>query len=296
LIGDKATGEVSIINGTSQTKSFPSGTVLSSPSGLKFLIQSEVNVASASGSADPNSYQPGKATVKVTADQIGTESNLSAGTQFKIGTFSSLDFIAKNESAFSGGSSRSVKAVSKSDVTQLKQSLSDSIKSRMLDSLSEKVTSDQLIIPESISTQVTTETFDHKQDETADNLSLKLELKATALTISKSDLVQAVSEQIKSQIPSGYTLSEDIDYKFQLKSKDSQSTQLTIQATASLLPSLDTEKIKTSLVGKYPQSAVEYIKTLPGVSRVDISFPIPLPKFLLTLPRVSSHITVSVSR
>jgi hypothetical protein len=119
LIGDRAAGEVTIINGTSTERSFPAGTTISSPSGLKFTLTSSVTIASASGTADPNSYQPGKATVKITAVDIGPDANLTAGTQFKIGSFSFLDYVAKNDSAFVGGSSRQVAAVSKDDLSAL---------------------------------------------------------------------------------------------------------------------------------------------------------------------------------
>ena len=100
-IGDKATGTVTIVNGTSTPRTFVAGTQIISPSGLKFALDAQTQVASASGAVDNRVL--GKATVKVTAVAIGPDSNLAAGTYLRIGTFAESDIVAKNDAAFSGG-------------------------------------------------------------------------------------------------------------------------------------------------------------------------------------------------
>lgn len=292
VIGDKATGTVTIYNATDSTRKFPAGTILSSPSGLRFTLDEEVSVASGSGSAvNP---LPGKTTAKTTASKIGSDYNLSAGTEFRVGTFAVLDVVAKNEAAFSGGTSHEVQAVSKTDISQLRSELSSSLKDQASQQLLQKVSPDQTIITESIDLQVISENFDHKMDDPADNLTLKTSVKATAIILSKIDLDSVVDNQIRPQIPAGFTPDSEISRTFTVKKTDKSSVTFTVQVTANLLPTLDRQQIIKDITGKYPLQAKDYLESLPAVAQIDILISPHLPERLTTLPRVSQNITLSV--
>ena len=125
-MGDKATGAVSVANNVKTARSLPAGTILTSPSGLKFVLDETITVAS--GSGDVFNLQPAKAVAKITAVQIGGDSNLSAGTVFKVGTYAENETAAKNEAAISGGTSRQAKVVAKDDVAKLRSDLTDTLK------------------------------------------------------------------------------------------------------------------------------------------------------------------------
>ena len=170
LVGDKATGAVSVANNVKTARSLPAGTILTSPSGLKFVLDETITVAS--GSGDVFNLQPAKAVAKITAVQIGGDSNLSAGTVFKVGTYAENETAAKNEAAISGGTSRQAKVVAKDDVAKLRSDLTDTLKNLGRDQLTQKVSADQQLITESISLQSTSENFSHKVEEEADNVSL----------------------------------------------------------------------------------------------------------------------------
>jgi hypothetical protein len=294
LTGDKATGEVTVINGTTSPRSFPAGTTITSPSGLKFSFDSGIEVASASGTADPNSYQPGKANVKITASAIGNEYNLTAGTQFKIGSFSTLDYVAKNDVAFTGGSSRQVAAVSKQDLTDLRSGLTSSLKDDAKNQLSAKVPSGHQIIPESITTTVISEKFNHALDEAADEINLDLSLKVTAFEFNSSDLDNLINQETATLVPTGYQSADGINHSFSIKGVLDKQIQLAVQITALLIPQLDQDQIIKNISGKYPQAAQSYISGLPGVSRIDFRFLPVLPSQILTLPHYSPNIELIV--
>ncbi len=296
LIGDKATGTVTLINGTSVSKKFASGTVLTGPNSLKFLTTSEVEVASASGSADPNSYQPGKADVSVSADAIGTDANLSAGTEFKVGTFSALDFTAKNSSAFSGGSSRTVKAISKDDYAALRSKVTTAAKDKAKEELMSKSTDTQLVVTESLTTSVVSEEFSHKVGDTADDVGLNLTVKATAITIDQADLSPIVNKLLTPKIPANYSLTGNPDYQFAIKSADKSTVNLNVTVKANLIPQLDNDQITQNVVGKSRDVARSYLESLPGISQIEIAYWPPLPSFLLGLPKQAKNITIDVTQ
>ena len=294
IIGDPATGTVSIINGTSLPKNFPAGTVLTSTSGLKFTLDSAVQVASASGTADPNLYQPGTATVKITGSQIGSDSNLTAGSQFRVGTFPTLDVVAKNESALSGGTSRQVKAVSAGDITGLRSQLTSRLKSQALDKLKENVQSDKFLLEDTLVTQTGPEEFSHKAGDQADEVTLKLSLKAEGLALSSSEFNQSVERQISSQIPQGYSLSSFSDKKLVPGKPQDGQTPIFASLTATLSPVLDPEVIIKDIAGRHISAAKSYLQNLVGVSQSQIDYSLPIPEGLIFLSRLESHIKVSI--
>jgi hypothetical protein len=294
LTGEKATGEVTVINGTSSPRTFPAGTSITSSSGLIFSFNSAVEVASASGTADPNSYQPGKATVKITANVIGSDSNLSAGTQFKIGTFSTMDYVAKNDVAFSGGSSRQVAAVSKSDISDLRSQLNTQLQEQAKADLITKKTSGFEIINESIKYTPAAEKFNQAVDEVASEVSLELSMRASAYEFAASDLEKLVTAEIESLIPDGYQLSGKPEYQFTIGSVKDKQTQLTVRVAALLLPRLNQDQIIQNISGKFPAAVKDYLTGLPGVSRVNFQFSLPLPRQILTLPHIASNIKIVI--
>lgn len=294
LVGEKATGSITIINGTSIPRTFAAGTTISSPSGLAFVTTAEVQVASASGTADPNSYQPGKGTVNVTASQIGSDSNISAGTQFRVGTFSSLDYVAKNDSAFVGGTSRQIKVVSKDDIGKLRTDLLATLKEAAKTQLISEISQETQLIAETITTQSVSEDLNHQVDEQADSVTLRLTVKAKGLTYQKSDLTSVIQNETRSQIPEGFVNIGELDPTFAVKKTDKESVTVAVNVSGSLLPRIAEKEVIAKIVGMSPASARNYLAGLSGVSHIEIKFNLPLPDFLLTLPHLPSHISLDV--
>lgn len=292
LIGDRATGTVVILNNTESPRKLAAGTTLTSPSGLKFVLDEEVDVASGSGSVfNP---QPGKANAKVTAAAIGTDYNLSAGTEFRVGNLAVTQIAAKNEQAVSGGSSQQVKAVTAADIAKLRRELSDELKNQARDQLMQQVSDGQTIIPESITLETEVEDFSSKLDEAADNLTLKSTVLARGLVINEADLDQLVTAQIEPQIPDGYNSISSQSHTFAVKDSTDEKVTFTVNVTAELLPELDMTSISHQIAGKYPSFARDYISSLPAVVHLDLAITPNLPGFLATLPRVSKNIEVKV--
>ncbi len=292
LIGDKATGEVQILNTTDTSRKLAAGTILNSPSGLKFVTDSEVTIASGSGSVfNP---QPGKATVKITASQIGGDYNLSAGTEFRVASFATTQIAAKNDAAISGGSSRQVKAVTKDDMAKLRAGLVNALKDRAKEELNKKSDDQQTLIPESVTVETISENFNHKLDEAADDLSLELKVRAKGLSVNKEDLDKIIADQIKPQIPAGFTEISSQEQTMAVKKADKDSVLFDVTVSARVLPEYKTAEIVDFIKGKYPVKAQDYLKGLPAVSEVEVAIRPKMPEFIATFPRISNHIEVSV--
>lgn len=170
LVGDKAKGNVTIFNATSSNKSFPEGTVLTYQN-KKFSLNESITIASSSGSA--SSPQPGKGTVAVTAEQIGADSNIPAKSELGVANFDKVTYVAVNDDAFSGGSSREVQVVSKEDQTSLRKALLATLRTEAAEALTQEQEPQTFIIPLD-SVEVTEEKYSSEIGKEAQTLELSM--------------------------------------------------------------------------------------------------------------------------
>lgn len=295
-VGQPAKGEVDIFNRTITPKTLSAGTVITGPDALEFTLDEEVFVASESAGPDYTKI-PGKGTVEVTAVEIGTEGNLAAGTEFTVGNYARTDMVAKNNSAFSGGTSREVQVVSESDREGLLEDIKGGLEDQAFQELSAKLSGGEKLIEDSLATAVVSQQFSDDIGEETTELGLNLELKFTALSYSEDELRGLVEEKIQDSIPAGYIYSaEESELDFSLKEgEEDEVTTFDVRLEAKLVPQLDLEQIKKNLAGKYPVVAKTYLGNLPNVDSFEIKLrPRWLPARLLTIPRLIKNIKIEV--
>jgi hypothetical protein len=297
LVGEPAKGEITIYNRTPQEKTFEVGTQIIGPNNLKFTLDEKVTVASESAGSDYTRI-PGKAKVKVTAVAIGSEGNLAAGTEFSIANFSKSDYVAKNEEAFSGGTSREIQVVAKEDQEKLLEELTEELKSKALEELQKKVSGEKKLIEESLAWKVEEKSFDKKIGEEGNELSLNLKISFTALTFSEKDFQQLAEEEIKKVIPTGFEYKpEEAETQFTFKNITKEGVAVfDAYFKALLFPGLDLEAIKKNLTGKYPEIGKAYLGSLPQVDSYEAKIYPPFPGKLATFPRIAKNIKIEIRK
>lgn len=290
-VGDPAKGEITIRNGTSNEKTFESGIVVTSGTGLEFTLDDDVTVASQS-----SDLEPGKAVVKVTAVKIGTEGNLAAGTEFMIANYAKDDYMAKNDSAFSGGISRQIQAVSEDDqgalLADLKASLEKDAKEKLMSQLSLEVK----LVEESITSKVVSSNYSHEVDEETDNLELSLRLQAKALVYTEQELQALIEDSVLESVAEGFEyLPEETEFSFDVGEVDEEGrATVKTHLKAKLIPQQDLEQIKKNLMGKYLVIGETYLGNLPRVAGFEAKTSPRLPGRLGTFPRRANRIEIKI--
>jgi hypothetical protein len=289
-VGERAKGEVTLYRvGSALTLS--SGTILYGPEDLKFSLDGAIEIASGSAGS------PGTTNAQVTAEDIGAQYNLAGEATFSVGNYSTSDIEAKNESSFSGGSSREISAVSEEDQTQLekdlKEELSDKAENDMLAGLSEN----KYFVEESITTTTSSKTFSDKVGDETSTLKLDLALDVQAFAVDEGELVELSGQILADKVPEGFVLRGDqLEVSFEFEEEDSGVYKFIARVEANLLPELDPVTIADKIVGKYPTLAEDYLtKEIPGFARAEIKLRPRLPGKLGTLPRVANNIEVEIS-
>ncbi|HWA52206.1 MAG TPA: baseplate J/gp47 family protein [Patescibacteria group bacterium] len=276
VVGTPSKGSVTFYNvGGSTTIS--AGTTLSASS-LNFSLDNDVQIASASGAAAASS-----ANGNITAQQVGADSNLASGTYFTVGNFSSSLIQAKNGNDLAGGSSQEVAAVSSDDATSLQNDLKQDLTTNGTNNLKSQLNGGNLLIPDSVALTISSSTFDNKVGAQASTVKLNESAKVTGTTFTKSDMNNLAKQIFASEIPSGYTLTDDaIDYQ-----PGKTSTQFIIN----LLPVTDANKIKQEILGKNINDLKNVLGNIQGLEDVQVTG---TPKLLQLpfLPHVVDHITI----
>jgi len=289
-IGEKAKGSVKIQNGTSSDIDLDSGTVVSSTGGFDFVIDSAVTVSAA---FSPSS--PGTASVNVTAGDIGAEYNLAQDETFSIGNYPKADVDAVASADFSGGSSRQILAVSQEDVDNLKEDLIDELLIKAKGELKSGLPAGAILIEESEEYTIKDSDYSDKQGDEAENVSLSLDLAVTALSAEQKDLVEIANSVLEGKIPDGFVLRESqIDTDFQVTDETGGVYEVETVFNVNLLPEVNPEDIAKKILGKYPPLAQEYLVTVPGFRRAEISLRPKFPGRLGTLPHVLKNLTVEL--
>lgn len=295
LVGEPAKGTVTIYNRTTNEKTFNAGTEIVGPNALKFSLDDKVTIASKSASSDYTEV-PGKSSTNATALKIGPEGNLASATEFTIANFAKSDFVAKNDSAFTDGSSREVQAVSKKDQDKLVEDLTNELKKKAIEELKAKIDSQYKPIEESVTTKITEKVFSQDIDTETNEVSLKMKMKISALSYSEDDFTQMIQNQVNQSVPAGFEYkTEESETNFTLKeiAKDGVAI-FTVRYKVKLISKLDLDIIRKNLSGKYLDIGRSYLESLPEVDSADFEITPTLPIKINTFPRIVKNIKIEV--
>jgi hypothetical protein len=277
-------------------KKFAKGTSLEA-NDLTFTLDEDVSVASSSSGSDYVNV-PGKATVKVTADAIGEDGNLSENTEFSVAEYSASTYIAKNESSLSGGNSSTISVVSSDDLNSLLSSISEKLAVKAQEDLLLSSTSGSGVFLLKDSFKVTDESYSADLGQEASVLEGTVEASINGIQYLTQDVEQLLSSRIQEALPPGYTRTLDPP-SVELSSAEVETESEVIaeaKVKIRLLPQLNQDSIRATLRGL----STDLIKeALSGVVGMDTAHVVITPKFLpprwKKMPRNPNNITIHIT-
>lgn len=280
IIGDKAKGAITIY-GTTLGRTFPAGTTVFN-SGLKFVMDNAVTIATGSAASLAT------ATVNVTASGIGDSFNLGTNTLFSIGDYPQSSYQGKNDAVFSGGSSRQVLVVTKSDQDRLLATLSAELAEKGQTDLTNKLASGQELLAGSLTTTVSKKKYDRDIDTEADSVGLNLTLVATGVILDQKQLAIKLGNLLADKIPSDFNFNPDLSTVTVTGSKVNKTGNviLSTKFTTKLLPRFDFSAVAKSISGKDFTGAKQTLSALPNVTSSNVLL---TPAFLGFIRRVSTN-------
>lgn len=268
-VGDPSKGIVTIYNKSLSPRILKKGSVLAA-SALQLTLDDDVTVASASESIGSITF--GKANGAITASTIGPKSNLPAGTEFTFKELSASIAIARNDQPLTGGTSREVTVVSRTDYDALVSALTTELVEKAKSDLSADVGGKEKLIDATIKTEVKEKSFVEELDQEAKELQGKLTVAVSGISYNEDDASSYMSGLVEAKVPQGYVLIGErttlVVSDIQMKKDGTISAKALFDGIA--LPKIDTEIIRKTLAGKSISAAQEYLRTVAGVGGVEI--------------------------
>ncbi len=266
IVGEPAKGTVTIVNKSTVSRTFKKGTVLSA-SGIEFTLDRDVSIASASETFQGITYA--KETVSVTAKDIGTKGNIPAGREFTISGVSSTIASARNDTAFTGGTSKEIQVVARSDHEQIVKEVTQEVTQKGKESL--KAATEETVIPETIKTTIVKREFSAEIGQEAREVTGKITVSLSGIGYRSADLLELFQRKAKQVIPEGYELSSErptFDVGSPRIGKDG-SIRLVATMSAVALPNIDASALAKDIAGKPASEAKEMLQQHDGVRNVD---------------------------
>jgi hypothetical protein len=266
-VGDPASGSVTIYNKSLTSRLFSKGTMLSY-GGLRFTLDSDVAVASASENLVNGTVTFGKENATITANTIGTQGNLPTGSEFTIQDLSSSVAVARNDADLAGGTSREVTVVTRGDLDILIEELTKELVEKAKADLAASVTGTEKLIDDTIQTKNIERDFVQELDQESTELQGSLTVEVTGVSYNEDDVFALLRDTLTKRLPEGFALVEE-NRKLQIEDVVVAKNG-TIRARAALKTAaavtLDLEETKRKLAGKTREQAVAYLKSIGGVS------------------------------
>ncbi len=291
--GEKAKGTVTIFNNNDSAQTIPTGTKLTAGK-FVFLTDKAVTVASASGDIFSGT-EPGKTDVTVTAETFGDDYNVGANTKFEISGASSI--AAKNDNAFSGGTTKVLKVVSEEDIEKLEKELIKSLESGARDEILKQAKGGSVVLPNFISTTFNKQSFNKDEGEEANELTLTSTVNFEGISYKKEDMRNYAEDKFDDELDKNMAInSENIRVNAKSLKKQGREASAEINIKARVIPKIDPEELSKQISGKSRKRAQEIISELPEVRRTEIESTLDfIPILPKNLPFRSGKITIVIN-
>lgn len=267
-VGEKARGEVTIHNFTDEEKTFDKGVVLIA-NNLRFLLDSQVKVASSTITADGSAKLPGKIKVGITAENIGPEYNLSSNNKFIFENLPSSSFFALNNNSLSGGTKRKIPVVSSSDLKDLdNEIISQGKKEKKLPQLKEN----EEIIDTLTEVKILEKNYSKEVGEEAEEVELSAKVNYLYFVFDKKNLLAFLKDDLLSSKKNNFVLEEkNIVYEIIKAEKNKDKVDLVLDVSAKFFPQINKENLKKELIFKNIDQINRLLKEKYQIKNLDIN-------------------------
>lgn len=269
-IGDKAKGEVTLFNFDDMDKTFSKDTVLQADN-IRFTLDGDVTVASSTLAPDGSAKLPGKQKSKITAVEIGIESNLDKNKRFRIADLSTSVYFAMNDNALTGGTKKTLRTVSKKDLEDLKGSLLDKAKKNQQAKSTTVQNAGITFIDQLTDFQIRDAKYSKEVGEEGDSLSLEAKVTSKFYYFENDKVLAFLTGELERDTPVGFRFeTKNITYAVDKAIKKGADTQLNLKSKAIAIKSSNGIEIMEHIKGSQDTEAQTYLSREVGATAVQI--------------------------
>lgn len=281
-VGDKAQGQIVFKNCETMTnQTVPAGTAISA-NGRNYVTQSTVSVPGGSGGFGGCSSPGVSSAVAVSAQDIGQEYNTPSNTTFSVSGHpsgsSTVYFNAVATTDITGGSKKTIKVVSNSDIQKATDQLTQQNTDDMKKQLKNQFGKDYIVIDQSFK-------IDRGNPQSSPAVDQEVTSGQAKLTASITFSMAGVAKGDMNSFLNNY-FNDHLDSKTQQRVYDNGVNKVSfanvtpgdngitanIVVTAKVGPKIDDDQIRNESKGKRYGDIQSAIEKIQGVDNVDVKF------------------------
>lgn len=281
ISNQKASGTIKIFNeyGTEE-QSLVATTRFLSEDGKLFRLSEGVTIPGAKKEGE--TLVPGEIEARIVADKPGEEFNIGP-TKFTIPGFqdSGLEkynkFYAKSENAMTGGGKEETKSnsVTEEDIQKAKTQLLNELNQSTVEKIKEKVGSEKIILEDAVNKEEAIYKISNSPGDVAESFQMTVQMKVSALVFSDKEIKKIVSAMITERENKEARIDEEsISLDFGKADPNFRTGLINIKfhAKAELVPEINTEEIKSNILGKNEEYLKNYLSAFPEIDGASIEY------------------------
>ena len=295
----KAQGTITIYNKFDPPSpiTLKAGTHFLSDSGKYFVTLAKVVVPAAKKSG--SKITPGSIDVKVEAAEGGDGYNIGAA-KFSVpklaGTAYYYSVYAESTKAMSGGFASNIKKVTADDIQSAKDNLTQKLLTDAENSLKGKISSDMVLLPEALSSEIESSQSQAKAGTIADTFNYQAKVKAMALVVKKADLEKFARDYIVSKMQESETiLDKSFNVAYTANGIDVQkgTGKIDLDFSSKVYQDVDKNSLSLLLRGKNPAQINQIITEKLGeqISKIKVNL---WPFWVVAVPQSQKAIKIDL--
>jgi hypothetical protein len=268
---------------------------LSTPKALSYHSLSTINIPAATVSG--GKVTPAYVDIQIEADEAGTDYNMASAT-FSVPKLNGTAYYsttwAQTQGAITGGTSSSVKIVSKQDIDSAKEDFKTKAKDQSLAALKAKIISDYVVFDDAISQTISNISVDAKEKDVLPSFNVTGGITSQVITYKTADLnalaeqmMASNTDQVKQMVPNTVNctvISHTIN--------KAGNIEITANCTAKTYWLPDSAFLTKSLGGKSKDYSASILKNITEIDRVQINIS---PFWKFNVPKDSKNINIRVN-
>jgi hypothetical protein len=303
MVGEKATGDITIYNKTSSAVKLDKGDKVvyeGKTTDLNYYLNDDVDIPAAVSGSTPAENVPGEANIEVVASAIGDSFNIDSGKTLSVSGYKSSELAAETKEKISGGKSEEIKIVTAEDRTNLSNELKILSTRKGEDDIKNKLGLGQKLVIGSTQVLITKESFTKNVGDESANISLTQIVSGDGLTYMDSELNRFIDEYVKDVIPENFVLSEkDREVKVEVLGNSTSSVltskeaDLQVTLKTFIVPNINEEGLKEELKGKSAAEAQKILGSIKNVNSYEFNLS-PVIPFFRNVPNDLSRIEITI--
>ncbi|MBI2588340.1 hypothetical protein HYW31_01330 [Candidatus Berkelbacteria bacterium] len=289
-VGEKAKGTLTVTNETGVDQVINEGTEFKeNDSGLVFTNTTTVIVPKATLNAAGDKVS-GTIKTEVAAKEGGSKYNLAVSNY----SVNSLDKITAKGGPMTGGTTREVAILTKTDQDNVSQTLFDELVSQLHQEIAD-TEKNARVLEGAFESKIEFKEFDQKENAETSKFKLKMKVKTKGIVFEEDIYRRLIVFLMEQKLPNNkmLVLSEQDEVATQVAGLDLEKGELKLEGAVKtkMASKLDAAAIKKNLKAKSKDKAKEYLFSLGELSSFEI---IAFPGNLKRLPLLSARIKLEI--